>query len=198
MTKRSEREDSVGQARCVGGPARPQMGVWIDRRQAVLVRLDHGEASAVFMESNVDDPDRPRGGPAERHSKGRGDLVSENKTQARWRQGLSRYIKQVARKLGEAERIYIAGPGRAKQELFKELVLLGHGDRIVKIDTADRMTHKQLTARVKSVFHIGDPGARPPRRDQGLTANTDRPGHRREALSARSDVAAWDEAAEDA
>jgi hypothetical protein len=172
------------------GAEQRRVGVWIDRRQAILVRLGHGTESIVRMESNVDER-RRRTGERTRPFKGRNDMVSENKVQARWRQTLSRYIREVARVLRDADRVFILGPGRAKQELYKELLACGEGEKIVGFETTEQLTQRQLLAKVRSVFQ----GAVPPKRDTGASTEREATGPRPQRLSARAEIEAWIEEA---
>jgi len=170
-----------------------RVGVWIDRRQAVLVRLHHGRESVARMESSVDD-DRRHADERTRTTRGRNDWVSENKTQGRWRQGLTRYIREVARVLRNTDQIYVLGPGRAKQELYKELLVCGLGERIVGVETTEKMSQRQLLAKVRSVFQVSPPVVRRP----GGSAEREEPdGPRPEGLTARADIEAWIEGPEE-
>ncbi|MGZ3495417.1 MAG: hypothetical protein ACXWM6_13620, partial [Thermodesulfobacteriota bacterium] len=52
----------------------------------------------------------------------------------------------------DAESILIFGPGEAKGELKKRLVRNKLGGRIVGIETIDRMTDRQIAAKVRRYF----------------------------------------------
>jgi hypothetical protein len=54
--------------------------------------------------------------------------------------------------LRDAESILIFGPGEAKEELEKCLASKGLGGRIVGIETVDKMTDRQIAARVRQHF----------------------------------------------
>jgi hypothetical protein len=51
-----------------------------------------------------------------------------------------------------AESILIFGPGEAKGELEKRLVNKGLGGRIAGIETNDKMTDRQIAAKVRQHF----------------------------------------------
>ena len=52
-----------------------------------------------------------------------------------------------------AEAILILGPGEAKGELKRRLKKDGLDGRVVGIETADKMTDRQIEARVRGYFH---------------------------------------------
>ena len=54
--------------------------------------------------------------------------------------------------LRDAESIFIFGPGEAKGELEKRLASKGLGGRVVGIETVDKMTERQIAAKVRQYF----------------------------------------------
>ena len=52
----------------------------------------------------------------------------------------------------DAESILLFGPGEAKGELKKRLEKDNLGERIVGVETADKMTDQQIAAKVKNHF----------------------------------------------
>jgi CO dehydrogenase/acetyl-CoA synthase epsilon subunit len=59
-----------------------------------------------------------------------------------------------------AESILILGPGEAKEELKKRLKKHQLGSRVVGVETADKMTDRQIEAKVRSFFHEHDDRSR--------------------------------------
>jgi hypothetical protein len=56
-------------------------------------------------------------------------------------------------RLRDADRIILFGPGEAKIELKKEIEKSkGIADKIKKIEAADKMTKRQITAKVRAFF----------------------------------------------
>ena len=64
----------------------------------------------------------------------------------------SRQFPEVVESLRDAEAILIFGPGEAHGELKKRLEHARLGDRVVGIETADKMTDNQITAKVRERF----------------------------------------------
>jgi hypothetical protein len=52
----------------------------------------------------------------------------------------------------DADSILIFGPGEAKGELKKRLESKGLGGRIVAVETTDKMTERQIAAKVRAYF----------------------------------------------
>ena len=65
---------------------------------------------------------------------------------------LNIYYNAVIACVRDAESILISGPGEAKGELKKRLVREKLGGRIVGIETIDRMTDRQIAAKVRRYF----------------------------------------------
>ena len=65
---------------------------------------------------------------------------------------LNRYYDDVIACIGEAKSIQIFGPGEAKGELEKRLESQELKGRIVAIETVDKMTDRQIAAKVRDHF----------------------------------------------
>jgi len=52
----------------------------------------------------------------------------------------------------DAESVFIMGPGEAKHELEKRMTRSRIKNRIAKIETADKLTDRQIMARVRRFF----------------------------------------------
>ena len=65
---------------------------------------------------------------------------------------LNIYYEAVIACLRDAEAILIFGPGEAKGELKKRLVRSKLGGRIAGIETVDKMTDRQIAAKVRQHF----------------------------------------------
>jgi hypothetical protein len=65
---------------------------------------------------------------------------------------LNTYYDEVIAQLRGAESILIFGPGEAKGELEKRLGNKGFAGRIVGSETVDKMTDRQIAAKVRQHF----------------------------------------------
>jgi len=135
------------------------VGLWIDHRRAVLaISLDQEEEIKQItsgMEKHVRYSDAS-------HASGAGgeanDATAEDQRDRRFEDHLSRYYDEVISHLRDATAIVILGPGEAKVELQKRLKFYGLSDRIVAIQTADKMTDDQIAAEVRQYFREAEHG----------------------------------------
>ncbi len=121
-------------------------GLWIDHGKAVIVIVsDDGEESKQ-IESGMEKHVRFSGGS--RSEQGGG----EDQRDRQYTGHLNRYYDEVIAHLRDAESILLFGPGEAKGELEKRLANKGIGGRIVGIETVDKMTDRQIAAKVRQHF----------------------------------------------
>ena len=73
---------------------------------------------------------------------------------ARWR-GTARLTAPIERRAAETEIGLIVGPGEAKGEFMKRLKSKKLRSRIVELETTDKMTDRQLAAKVDEHFAKG-------------------------------------------
>ena len=65
---------------------------------------------------------------------------------------LNKYYDEVIAAVGNANFILLFGPGEAKGELKKRLEHAKPGGHIIAIETADKMSDQQITAKVREYF----------------------------------------------
>lgn len=122
------------------------VGIWIDHKRAVIVSASADRVSAKTLESDV--------GSHPRYS-GPQDAGGEKKHEARHGQHLDKYYDEIITQLGEPEALLIFGPGEAKLELKERLSRSKPlTERIVEIETTDKLTDPQIVAKVKEHFGI--------------------------------------------
>ena len=123
-----------------------EIGIWIDHKKAVIVTLSAGHVSTKTLVSNV--------GPHTRYA-GSQEGGGEKKYEERHSQDLDRYYDDVIRQLGEPDALLLFGPGEAKRQLKDRLgrsnVL---SERIVAVESADKLTDPQIVAKVKAHFGV--------------------------------------------
>lgn len=127
-------------------------GVWIDHRKAHMVFLTPlGERTAQIVSKVERQPHRSGDSPM----KGRyaADQVPADDSRQKALTGeLNIYYDSVIAALRNAESLLIFGPGEAKGELKKRLVKNRLGARVRAVQTADKMTDRQMAAKVREYF----------------------------------------------
>ena len=122
-----------------------EVGLWIDHRQAVIVVVtDTGEETKRII-SNMEKHVRFSSGSSE-------DGSQEDVRDRQFGNHLNSYYDEVIAVIRDADAIQIFGPGEAKGELEKRLEHEGLKGRIVDIETADKMTDRQIAAKVRQHF----------------------------------------------
>jgi len=131
---------------------RSKVGLWIDHRKAIVVTVtDKGEAIGLVI-SKVERQLR-RSGDSPLKGSYESQQVPADDIQQRVRTGHLRiYYDAVLACMGGAESILIFGPGEAKGELKKRLQRHNLGGRIAAMETVDKMTDRQIAAKVRKHF----------------------------------------------
>lgn len=123
-----------------------RVGLWIDHRETVLVTIADGVEETKRIDSGMEKHVRFSGGS--RSEQGGG----EDHQDRQFTGHLNSYYDEVIACLRDAESIFIFGPGEAKGELEKRLATEGLGGHVVGIETVDKMTERQIAAKVRQYF----------------------------------------------
>jgi hypothetical protein len=129
-----------------------RVGLWIDHRKAVIVALtDEAEEIKLIISKVEKQPGRP-GGIRSTTPYESQQVPADDSRQRELTGHLNIYYDAVIACIREAESILIFGPGEAKGELKKRLERNKLSGRIVGIETIDKMTDRQITAKVRKYF----------------------------------------------
>jgi hypothetical protein len=123
---------------------RSEVGVWIDHRKAVIAIIAGKKEEIRQVTSNMEKHVRYSGGAREDSA--------EDQRDRRFTGHLNKYYDEVIACIRDADSILILGPGEAKIELEERLGKEALRGRIVGIETADKMTNRQVAARVRQRF----------------------------------------------
>jgi len=129
-----------------------EVGLWIDHRKAVIVTIIDEVEAMREIKSNVDKHVRFSSGT---HSKTSDNPMSSTAEDVRDRQfanQLGGYYEGIISLIHDADSIWIFGPGESKGELENQLKHHGFGDRIVGVETVDKMTDHQIAAKVRDRY----------------------------------------------
>jgi len=119
-----------------------EIGLWIDHRKAVVVIISNEGEEVREITSHMDKHVRFSSGTSE-------DGSSEDVRDRQFENSLNSYYDAVIAVIRHGESIQIFGPGEAKSELKKRLESKELGGRIVGVETVDKMTDRQIAAKVR-------------------------------------------------
>ena len=128
------------------------VGLWIDHRKAVIVAVtDRGETTSLIV-SRVEKQLGRFAGVRSTTPYASQRVPADDRQERSFKAHLATYYDAVIASVRGAESILIFGPGEAKGELQKRLTRDKSGGRIVGIETNDKMTDRQIAAKVWQHF----------------------------------------------
>ncbi len=129
-----------------------EIGLWIDHRDAIIVILTDGGEEIKHITSNSGKHIRYSGSSHSKTLEGSKEVTSEDQRDRKFGNNLNKYYDEVIATIRDAESIQIFGPGEAKGELEKRIEHEGLKAHILAIETVDKMTDRQISAKVRERF----------------------------------------------
>jgi len=126
-----------------------EVGLWIDHHKTVMVTMENEKAETREIRSNVEKYVRLSGVLPARKLNLSAMSMAEDVSDRRYGNHLNGYYDGVVSLLRNADSIWIFGPGEAKGELKKRLEHEELGGRIISVETVDKMTDRQIAAKVR-------------------------------------------------
>ena len=138
------------------------VGIWIDQRKACIITVNKYtveaekkiEESITHVESDIEKHIRLSGGSrAGKTPFGPQDIAVDSKIDDRRKRQLQKYFQNIIQIIRDARKIFIFGPGKAKQELEKEIKKsIELAQKVLPLETTDKMTEKQIASKVRNYF----------------------------------------------
>jgi hypothetical protein len=124
------------------------VGLWIDHRKAVIVAVtDQGETTSLIVSRVEKQLGRFSGVRSTRRYESI-QVPADDRRESRFKQYLTTYYDAVIASIGSAEAVFIFGPGEAKGQLKSRLTKVAHGKHLITVETIDKMTDRQIAAKV--------------------------------------------------
>jgi hypothetical protein len=123
-----------------------QAGVWIDHKEAFVVFIGEGTQEAHRTASEVEKHVRYSGHAASQEGS------ADDQRDRQFAEHLGKFYDDVISHLSATDSVFILGPGEAKGELQKRFAAKGLGAKVVGVETADKMTAHQVSAKVRKHF----------------------------------------------
>lgn len=81
-------------------------------------------------------------------------VKSDNRHQRGFTEHINRFYNKVIDAIVDAEAILILGPGEAKGELLKLLILASSEKRLIAVEPSGAISNRQMIARINKHFQI--------------------------------------------
>jgi hypothetical protein len=130
-------------------------GVWIDHTRAVVVLISEKGKETKQFESGIKRPFRSAGGSRAKTPYTPHDHVAEDALERKLIARLKNFYDEVIACIRDAEAILIIGPGEAKGEFKRRIKTRKLRGRLAELETADKMTDRQIAAKVRQHFLSG-------------------------------------------
>lgn len=129
------------------------IGLWIDHETAVIVFISNGDQTVKKIESEVESHIKSLGGSRTASPYGPQDVAAEKKLERKRKQHLHHFYQNIIGVIKDVDHLFIFGPGVAKVELEKEIKKSKQlSVKISGIEPADKMTERQIIAKIKKYF----------------------------------------------
>jgi hypothetical protein len=130
-----------------------KLGIWIDRRKAIMVSIEGGSSKISHVESDVESPVETSGGWRSGGTTVAQCISNEQTEDARRKNRLHAFYQEIIKAAGHAGGVFIFGPGEAKHELVKEIEKIKSPHAAVSaVEACDKLTEPQIAAKVKNFF----------------------------------------------
>ncbi len=129
-----------------------RIGLWIDHKESLMVILDEERENIQKIESGIGQHTRYRGATRPKTPYSAQYQQGDDQLDKRFSERLNKFYKDVISKIRGADALLIFGPGEAKFELEKRLARERAGVPDIRIESADKMTERQIAAKVRKHF----------------------------------------------
>ncbi len=128
-----------------------KVGVWVDHREAIVVKLSDSGEEIVHVQSGAESQLRR----SSDHTTGSFEplqVPSDDMRENIFMAELNKFYDEVIPHLSQAGAILIIGPGQAKKELQNRMDAKHSVAGNVVVEAADSMTEAQVVAKVRKHF----------------------------------------------
>ena len=127
-------------------------GVWIDHKQAIVILMTDAGQEIKKIAFDIGQPALPAGSSRGKHKFKPNDFIAEDRLERKVENDRKDYYDDVIACIRGADSLLILGPGEAKGEFNKHMKAKKVRGVVVELGTADKMTDRQLVAKVQQHF----------------------------------------------
>ena len=128
------------------------VGLWIDHKRAVIVILSEQGENIQQIESGVGKHTRYRGATRPKSPYSAQYQKGDDQLDRQFSERLNKFYGNIIVQIRDVDSLLIFGPGEAKNEIEKRLTHEKVHVKIAGIETADKMTDRQIAAKVRKYF----------------------------------------------
>jgi len=129
-----------------------QIGLWIDHKRAVMLTMSEQGENIQKIESGIKKHIHYRGGTHPHTPYSAQYQQGDDQLDNQFFEHLNKFYGRVIGLIRGADSVLIFGPGEAKSELKKRMAREKNCVRNLRIETADKMTDRQIAAKVRKHF----------------------------------------------
>lgn len=129
-------------------------GLWIDHAKAVIVIISPDGEKKTKILSHVEMHPTRMAVVKPTVSYGKQPTEADSRQLQEFTVHINKYYEKVIAEIKDSDAILIFGPGEGKGELKKQLEHAKLGDRVVAVETVDRMTDAQIAAKIRDYFQV--------------------------------------------
>lgn len=127
-------------------------GVWIDHKQAIVVLITDAGQEIKKIAFDIGQPVLRAGKSRTKNKFTPNDFVAEDTLERKVEADRKSYYDDVITFIRGADSLLILGPGEAKGEFNKHIKAKKVRGVVVELETADKLTDRQLAAQVQKHF----------------------------------------------
>ena len=128
------------------------IGLWIDHKKAVIVIQNEPGEDIQKIESGVGRHVRYRGASHPKSPYSAQYQQGDDQLDNKFTEQINKFYEKVIDLIRGAQAVLIIGPGEAKRELEKRILHAKVKVPIMDIVPADKLTDRQIAAKVRSYF----------------------------------------------
>ncbi len=131
------------------------IGIWIDTKQAVVIKLSNNNHSLKKIESNIETRERVPGESKKFGRFGNQYLTYEKNRRNRRNEQTKYFLKSLLKEIENCESVVIFGPSNMKNVFAKEIKInMQYTNKLAGIANSDLLTENQMVAWVKKFYNV--------------------------------------------
>ena len=129
------------------------IGIWIDTKQAIIIRLSNSKHSVKIIESDIETRERVSGESKKFGRFGGQYMTFENNKLNKRNEQTNHFIKSLLKEIENCESVVLFGPSKMKNIFKKELSKnLQLSNKLMGVFNSKLLTENQMVAWVKDFY----------------------------------------------